>query len=103
VPKHQDVVLVYEEFDAGFPVIRMGQSLRGFSPSERGGWLPCGNPLCNRGGYDIGPLAQIVATNRSEMEIALRCNGDQGTPGGRKLGESCLWSIKVTLRIRAGN
>jgi hypothetical protein len=99
MPQYENVVLVYEEFDGGSPVKVMGQSLRSFAPGERGGWLPCGNPLCYRGGYDIGPMALMIGADRSEMEVALRCDGDEGSPRGRQLGESCLRSIKGTLRI----
>jgi hypothetical protein len=98
MPQQEDVVLVYEEFDAGFPVKVGSFSRRSFSPKEQGRMLRCGNPRCYRGGYDIG-MVGTPGPDRPEIPVDLHCEGDEGTPGGRKLGESCLRSIKGTLRI----
>jgi hypothetical protein len=99
MPQDEDVVLVYEEFDFGSSVPRMGRSVRTFSPKEQGGMLRCGNPRCYRGGYDIG-MVGTPAADRPEIPVHMHCEGDEGMPGGRKLGRSCLWSIKGTLRIQ---
>jgi hypothetical protein len=98
MPQDEDVYLVYEELDAGFPVKVGSFSRRSFSPKEQGRWLRCGNPRCYRGEYHIGMVGP-PGPDRPETPVHLHCNGDEGTPGGRKLGRSCLWSIKGTLRI----
>jgi hypothetical protein len=100
MPQDEDVYLVYEEFDAGFAVPRMGRTVRTFSPKEQGRMLRCSNPLCYRGGYDIGSMTGSINPDRPEIPVHMHCEGDEGMPGGRKLGRSCLWSIKGTLRIQ---
>jgi hypothetical protein len=54
----------------------------------------CKNPRCQQGGLD---LQQIVGFG--EGEHTFHCNGHEGTPKGRRKGNPCGNSFKVTVSI----
>jgi hypothetical protein len=68
-----------------------------------GGLMPCGNPSCRRGGYELDdPVRSMVRTQAVEKEIKLHCRGDEGSPKGRKIGRRCQHHIeaKITLKYK---
>jgi len=66
--------------------------------------MSCGNPICQRGGYNFANEAHNMNyAGMSEREIQLSCNGDEGSPKGRRLGRECLQRLeaKITLKFKA--
>jgi len=56
--------------------------------------IPCGNPHCQQGGYDFNTtLMSLTATKATSYEIDWSCNGHEGTPKGRRIGDPCMNSI----------
>ena len=65
------------------------------------GRVSCGNPRCHRGGYDLRfQVEQMIEKKIEEEEVAVRCQGDEGTPGGKKKGQSCDKRMKGTILIK---
>jgi hypothetical protein len=60
-------------------------------------FIPCPNDRCRRGGFDFGTLLRNYSYGSSITEIAqtFPCGGDEGTPAGRRKGQSCVNSFKV--------
>ena len=60
--------------------------------------LPCVNPRCQRGGFDLQSL--ILFRGEGEHEMEMFCRGDEGTPKGRRKGDPCDNFIKFKLHIK---
>jgi hypothetical protein len=59
--------------------------------------IPCSNPRCREGGYDIANLIYFVAEGRkTNDEITIRCNGHEGSPKGRRRGDPCTNRACIT-------
>ena len=66
-----------------------------------GARMPCGNPRCQRGGYNIEWLAREMISKRTESEeIKMSCNGDEGSPKGRRQGKNCLMFMEGTINVK---
>jgi hypothetical protein len=107
-----------DRFEAEFPtiqdaIIRFTESDFGNSP-KTGVWslrnngpvMSCGNPSCQRGGYNLAnEVHNMIYAGMSEREIRLSCNGDEGSPKGRRLGRECLQRLeaKITLKFKASH
>lgn len=104
------------KFESEFPtiddaIIRFTESDFGNSP-KTGVWslrnsgpvMSCGNPRCQRGGYNLANEVQMmIYAGMSEREIRLSCNGDEGSPKGRRPGRECMQRLeaKITLKLKA--
>jgi hypothetical protein len=67
----------------------------------QGGLMPCGNPSCRRGGYELDrDIRQMLQAGVLQKTIKLSCRGDEGSPQGRKIGRRCERSIEGTLTLR---
>ena len=97
-PQLEDAVFRYDELDFGN---KNGSGV--FSLGIEGGLLRCRNPRCERGGYEIDQeVYEMLRQGISQKEVHLHCRGDEGTPKGRRRGESCLHSVegKITLEMK---
>ncbi len=64
------------------------------------GKIPCGNPRCQQGGYDLNATLMTLMGNRdTSYEIDWSCDGHEGTPKGRRIGDPCMNSIRAKLTI----
>ena len=64
--------------------------------------VPCANPRCCDGGYDIGPLLDdLLARDATEAHTMLPCRGTDGSPLGRDSHQStaCTNSVEIELRL----
>ena len=62
--------------------------------------IPCRNSACQRGGYNLEWLVgSMIASKVESKEISMSCDGDEGTPKGRKIGRSCDMSMKGTINV----
>src|SRR5690349_1905885 len=64
--------------------------------------VPCANPLCCDGGYDIGPLLDdLLARDALEAQTMLPCSGTDGSPLARDSGKSmpCMNSVEIEIKL----
>ena len=62
--------------------------------------IDCCNRYCQRGGFDIQTFLWTMTHSKEiNRQFDLRCNGDEGSPGGRRKGKSCMNSAKVEITI----
>jgi hypothetical protein len=87
-------------------IVRFTETDAGENPRERihdladGPRAACGNPRCRRGGYDFQPQFERMLSQGIESEaVDMSCMGDEGTPKGKRKGQSCLMSIEGTITI----
>jgi hypothetical protein len=60
--------------------------------------IPCPNPRCRQGGYDLTATIIAIAHERlSSYKVNWSCNGHEGTPKGRKVGAPCSNSIELEV------
>lgn len=63
--------------------------------------VACGNRLCNRGGYNFEWQLDMMVSDGSESSVVkMSCQGDEGTPKGRRHGKDCLMSIIGTMTVK---
>ncbi len=58
-------------------------------------YATCGNPRCQQGGVDLQSLVLFSESG----EYSFHCNGHEGSPKGRRKGNSCdnIFTISVAL------
>ena len=67
----------------------------------REGLIPCRNPRCRRGGYEVDrSLYEMVREKLTEKVFAKNCPGDEGSPKGRRRGDRCRNVLHYRLRIK---
>jgi hypothetical protein len=96
-PTLEDAVIEYAEGD----ILRQGKELNRVASMKRvGGQLRCSNSSCYRGGYEFDFDAHDMVRNKLvSRRLRKTCQGDEGTPKGRKQGRQCLNSIDARLRL----
>lgn len=63
-------------------------------------YLPCHNLYCCNGGFHIGPIIYDMVRNRKETSAGeYVCQGDEGSPKGRKIYRRCLHKFDYTITI----
>ena len=93
-PTVESVKVEFTEYDFTFDVRSGHWDIR------YGGVMPCGNPACRRGGYEVDGIAQsMVREGVMEKEVALDCHGDEGSPKGRKPGRRCERKIEGRITV----
>ena len=66
-----------------------------------GGLMPCGNPRCRRGGYELDlEVSKMLREGVTQKQVKIRCRGDEGSPKGRKKGESCTRTLDATIVLK---
>lgn len=99
-------------FAAAYPtvetaIVRYTEADFGMDPKENvhnlatsGPRVACRNPLCHRGGYDFESLVMLMVSQGTESKtMQMSCNGDEGTPKGRRRGRDCSMSITGMITI----
>jgi hypothetical protein len=62
--------------------------------------IRCSNPICQQGGYELQTyLFALVDSKITKREWTEQCNGHEGSPKGRRKGETCCNYSKFTLSI----
>ena len=94
-PTLKDAAVEYTEWDGGVKQ-RSGK----FYIRWQGGLMACSNPRCRRGGYEFDmEIHSMVREKANELKIRLCCPGDEGSPKGRRRGQSCTVSVEATIRL----
>lgn len=70
---------------------RSERYIKGDLPSH----IRCANPRCQQGGLQTQQLVMFLP----DGEYDFSCNGHEGTPAGRRKGDPCDNSFKVTLKV----
>jgi hypothetical protein len=69
--------------------------------NREGGLMACGNPRCQRGGYEFDrEVHQMVKEHATDREIEISCRGDEGTPQGRRIGRHRLFSVTAKIGVK---
>lgn len=60
--------------------------------------VPCPNPRCQQGGYNLRAIMIALAHGKMPSYSAkFSCHGHEGTPKGRKIGDPCCNSIELEI------
>lgn len=69
----------------------------GLSPPRH---IPCLNPRCQQGGLDLEVFIMTLASGSSTTySNSFSCPGHEGSPKGRRHGESCMNHFELTLTV----
>lgn len=108
-PTLQDVLIEYCEVGKGesvrYVLGRDDPSGYHYGPPcsfrSLGGLIRCGNPVCSRGGYEIDfDVHDMVRRKLVEKEFTRRCQGDEGSPKGQRLGRRCLNYLRYKITVQ---
>jgi hypothetical protein len=71
-----------------------------YSESTLPGKIPCANPRCRQGGFDLNTTLMAVTQDTNPgFEGKLYCSGHEGTPKGRRIGDPCYNSVNFVLSV----
>ena len=71
-----------------------------YSEQNLPGTIPCVNPRCQQGGYDL--MATLIAQTNARQpshQVTWNCNGHEGSPKGRRRGHSCSNYVEIDFRL----
>lgn len=75
-----------------------------FTESTIPGLIHCKNPRCQQGGYKFQLwITEMVRTGKTLDEGTWHCEGHEGTPSGRRVGDLCGNYLEWKLTIRYTN
>lgn len=79
-------------------VSRENQRLIHYSQINLPQTIPCSNPRCKQGGFDLmATLITVTHSRMSSYETTMYCGGHEGTPKGRVKGDPCFNSLSFKL------
>lgn len=62
--------------------------------------IPCSNPKCQQGGYELQWIIDGIVRGRDTYyENTYHCNGHEGTPKGRRKGDPCCNYIDIKIEL----
>jgi len=100
-PELQDARVEVEEDGEG--TSHWNNKLVYSAKSGLGEYIDCHNPLCYKGGVNIGSIVRSMVTQKqTEFETSVLCKGYEGSPKGRRKYRDCInfFKIKVTLTYK---
>lgn len=66
-----------------------------------GEYVNCSNSLCYNGGFSIGEIIRdMIKEKKTEFEISKLCQGNEGSPKGRRIYRKCLNFFKIKISLR---
>ncbi len=95
-PGIEEIDLTISQDPYGYYCKHDWQRTSRFNKSNVPSHLGCANPRCQQGGLE---LQQIILFN-ADGAYDFGCNGHEGTPGGRKIGDPCDNSFNLNLTVR---
>ncbi len=97
-PMIETIDIVVRENGDGVPAWRRERFL---GKATAGEYVDCSNPLCFDGGVSIGKLvrAMVAAGDSDSHEAYELCQGNEGSPKGRRIYRNCLNSFKLDIHI----
>lgn len=71
-----------------------------YDENSAGEYINCNNPRCYDGGFSLGEiLRELIKKNESVFEGAKFCQGNEGSPKGRKIYQKCLNRFEIKAEI----
>ncbi len=68
--------------------------------NQPGEYIDCSNPLCYNGGFSIGSiLREMIRNNEIEKIDSLLCDGNEGSPKGRRIYRKCMNMFKIRIKL----
>ena len=69
-----------------------------------GEYINCSNNLCYNGGFSIGNIIRdMIRNEQTELEISKLCQGNEGSPKGRRIYRKCLNFFKIKIKLKYKN
>jgi hypothetical protein len=66
-----------------------------------GEFIDCHNPRCYNGGFSIGEVMEdMISKNETKRNGATCCQGNEGTPKGRRIYHSCPHHFNYAISIK---
>lgn len=99
-----EIASVDVEFtETGHGIWDAGKRYRGYRAGSRdslGEYIDCSNSLCYNGGFSIGNiLREMVRNKETRREFSALCQGNEGSPKGRRIYRKCLNFFKGIITI----
>jgi len=69
-----------------------------------GQYINCSNELCYNGGFNIGlPISGMVRNRETQREDSALCQGNEGSPKGRRIYKKCsnFFKYKISIKYRS--
>lgn len=71
-----------------------------FTKSSIPSKITCSNPKCQQGGYELQwILTEVIRKKDRKYKSIFHCNGHEGTPKGRRIGDPCCNNIEIEIDI----
>lgn len=100
-PTVESVTIASYEIGEGVYSFEAPRTSFGSDQPLSGGLIPCSNPDCRRGGYEVDhSLYDMVRENLTEKEFSKVCPGDEGSPKGKRRGKRCMNVLRYRLRVK---
>jgi len=97
-PQIENLKVKVEESGEG---IHESSNPRYYDEKVAGQYIDCSNPLCDRGGFSIGKiLHEMVNKKETHNETSASCQGNEGSPEGKRIYRKCFNHFKVTVDIK---
>jgi hypothetical protein len=75
-----------------------------YGKEDLGEYIDCSNSLCYDGGFSIGAiLRDMVSKKQMDLETSQLCQGNEGSPKGRRIYRKCVNYFKVKVSIKYKN
>lgn len=100
-PEIEDLTVEVEEFGEGTTKWNRERVYR--KQRFPGEYIDCHNPLCYNGGFSIGEiLREMVANRQTELYTSKLCQGNEGSPKGRRIHKKCMngFHVKVSIKYK---
>ncbi len=63
-------------------------------------YVNCSNPMCYNGGFSLGSIIrEMVYKKETEREGSTICQGNEGSPKGRRIYRKCLNHFSYKIQI----
>lgn len=67
-------------------------------------YVNCSNPICYNGGFSIGAIIrEMVYKKETDREGSTMCQGNEGSPNGRKIYRKCWNDFSYKIQIEYYN
>jgi len=94
-PEVEECIVEVEE--SGHGVSEWGRERTYRNPGQ---YINCSNTLCYNGGFSIGSeIRDMVRKRETEREDSALCQGNEGSPKGRRIYRKCMNFFKFKIRI----
>lgn len=107
-PELEDAIIEWKEEGKGIgisltPKEKEQKFNRKMNVRKEGTLIRCSNDFCYRGGFQLGLIIHDMIFKKEDVrEGFMVCEGDEGSPKGRRIGQKCLNHInyKITLKYK---